>query len=222
MDKNMLIYWSGGKDSAMTLYEINTNKRFCGYRVTDLLTTLTEGYDRISGHGVRRSLLERQADCLGLRLHKTYIPKGATMDEYESVIEDALLRHKEAGTGVAATGDIFIEKRRMSTFKKTGMKGCFPLMLNNTREHVKRFVELGFKAYVVCVDAAVLDESFVGRIFNEDFLNDLPTGVDPCGEHGEFHTFVFDGPVFNEPVKCNLGEVVLRESFYFCDVTLTN
>lgn len=222
MDKNMLIYWSGGKDSAMTLYEINTNKRYCGYRVTDLLTTLTEGYDRISGHGVRRALLERQADCLGLRLHKTYIPKGATMDEYESVIEDALAEHRGGGTGVAATGDIFIEKRRMATFKKTGMKGCFPLMLNNTREHGKRFVELGFKAYVVCVDAAVLDESFAGRIFNEDFLNDLPTGVDPCGEHGEFHTFVFDGPIFNEPVKCNPGRVVLRESFYFCDVTLAN
>lgn len=222
MNKNVVVYWSGGKDSAMTLYEVNTNKRFCEYRVTDLLTTLTEGYDRISGHGVRRSLLERQAACLGLRLHKTYISQGATMDEYESVIEEALLEHKGAGTNVAATGDIFIEKRRMATFKKTGMRGCFPLMLNNTRDHVMRFVELGFKAYVVCVDSAVLDGSFVGRMVDEDFLSDLPTGIDPCGEHGEFHTFVFDGPIFKEPVKCELGEIVLRESFYFCDVTLAN
>jgi len=218
----MLIYWSGGKDSAMALYEVNTNKRYCGCRITSLLTTLTEGYDRISGHGVRRSLLEHQASCLGLSLHKTYIPQRATMDQYESVIEEALLVHKGTGTNIAVTGDIFVEKRRMAIFKKTGMRGCFPLMLNNTRDHVMRFVELGFKAYVVCVDSAILDDSFVGRIIDEPFLNELPTGVDPCGEHGEFHTFVFDGPIFKEPVKCKLGGVVLRESFYFCDVTLAN
>ena len=213
----MFIYWSGGKDSAMALHEVSTNQRYREYQVTGLLTTLTEGYDRISGHGVRRSLLEYQAACLGLNLHKTYIPKGATMGEYESVIEEALLKHKGEGSSVAATGDIFVEKRRMATFKKTGVKGCFPLMLNNSYEHVTRLIDLGFKAYVVCVDSAVFDQSFAGRILDRDFLDELPTGVDPCGENGEFHTFVFDGPIFRERVKCKLGKVVLRESFYFCD-----
>jgi uncharacterized protein (TIGR00290 family) len=218
MEESMLIYWSGGKDSVMALHEASTNPRYREYQVKSLLTTLTEGYDRISGHGVRRSLLEYQAACLGLSLHKTYISQGAAMSEYESVIEDALLKHKTEGTTVAATGDIFIEKRRMATFKKTGVKGCFPLMLKDSYEHVSRFIDLGFKAYVVCVDAAVLDPSFVGRMIDKSFLNDLPTGVDACGENGEFHTFVFSGPMFREPVKCKLGEVVLRESFYFCDV----
>lgn len=222
MDKKILFYWSGGKDSTMALYEISINPKYCEYRVTDLLTTLTEGYDRISGHGVRRSVLERQVACLGLSLHKTYIPKNATMSEYESVIEEALLIYRNEGTHFAATGDIFVEKRRMATFKKMGIKGCFPLMLRNSREHVTRFIDLGFKAYVVCVDAAVLDQSFVGRIIDKDFLDQLPTGVDPCGEFGEFHTFVFDGPIFKERVKCKLGEVVLRESFYFSDVLLDN
>lgn len=206
----------------MALYEVRTNQRYREYQVTSLLTTLTEGYDRISGHGVRRSLLEYQTVCLGLRLHKTYIPKAALMSEYETVIEDALTRLKKEGIHFAATGDIFIEKRRMATFKRTGVRGCFPLMRNNPHEHVSRFIDLGFKAYVICVDSAALDRSFVGRMIDKAFLNELPPGVDPCGENGEFHTFVFDGPMFKEPVKCRLGEVVLRESLYFCDVLPDN
>jgi uncharacterized protein (TIGR00290 family) len=222
MEENMLLYWSGGKDSVMALYEAKTNQLYREYQVTSLLTTLTEGFDRISGHGVRRLLLEYQAECLGLNLHKTYIPKGAAMSKYEAVIEEALLRQKTEGTTVAATGDIFIEKRRMATFKKTGVKGCFPLMRRNSYEHVSKIIDMGFKAYVVCVDGAVLDQSFVGRMVNREFLNDLPSGVDLCGENGEYHTFVFDGPMFQKPVKCRLGEVVFRESFYFCDLLPDN
>lgn len=218
MEENMLMYWSGGKDSVMALYEAKTNRRYRDHRVTSLLTTLTEGYDRISGHGVRRLLLEHQAECLGLGLLKTYIPKGAAMSQYEAVIEDALTQQKTQGTTLAATGDIFIEKRRMATFKKTGMKGCFPLMRKNSYEHISKIIDLGFKVYVVCVDGAVLDQSYVGRMIDREFLNDLPSGVDLCGENGEFHTFVFDGPMFKKPVKCKLGEVVFRESFYFCDL----
>jgi uncharacterized protein (TIGR00290 family) len=218
MEENMLLYWSGGKDSVMALYEARTNQRYRDYQVASLLTTLTEGYDRISGHGVRRSILERQADCLGLKLHKTYIPKGALMSQYDAVIEEALLEHKTQGTTLAATGDIFIEKRRMATFRKTGVKGCFPLMRKDSYEHICKIIDLGFKAYVVCVDGAVLDQSFVGRKIDREFLNDLPSGVDVCGENGEFHTFVYDGPMFNKPVNCKLGEVVFRESFYFCDL----
>lgn len=220
MGKTVTCYWSGGKDSAMALYEIGTSQRYCGYRVTSLLTTLTEDYDRVSGHGVRRSLLERQATCLGLELRETYISKGATMSEYESVMEEALFKHKRDGTHVVASGDIFVEKRRMAICRKMGMKACFPLMLRNTNDHIREFINLGFKAYVVCVDSSVLDAAFVGRTIDEDFLDRLPTGVDPCGENGEFHTFVFDGPIFREPVKCKLSEVVLRETFYYCDVLL--
>lgn len=222
MNKNIFIYWSGGKDSVATLYELSTNERYRDYSITGLLTTLTEGYDRISGHGVRCSLLEEQAVCLGLNLYKTYIPKGATMGEYEAVIEAALLKLKGEGNSLAATGDIFVEKRRMATFKKTGVQGCFPLMRNNSHKHVTRLIDLGFKIYVVCVDGAILDKSFVGRILDRDFLDDLPSGVDPCGENGEFHTFVFDGPVFKKPVNCKPGEVVFRESFYFCDILHEN
>lgn len=222
MDESMLMYWSGGKDSVMALYEAKTNQLYRDYQVTSLLTTLTEGYDRISGHGVRRLLLEYQAECLSLNLHKTYIPKGAAMSQYEAVIEEALLRQKTEGTTVAATGDIFIEKRRMATFKRTGVKGCFPLMRKNSYEHISRIIDMGFKAYVVCVDGSVLDQSYVGRIIDREFLNDLPSGVDLCGENGEYHSFVFDGPMFQKPVKCKLGEVVFRESFYFCDLLLDN
>jgi uncharacterized protein (TIGR00290 family) len=222
MDQNVVLYWSGGKDSAVALHEINTNPRYAGYCVSSLLTTLTDVYDRISGHGVRRSLLELQAACLGLSLHKTYISRGGTMSEYESVIEEALLRQKSEGTNVAATGDIFVEKRRMATFKKLRMKGCFPLMLRNPYEHATRLIDLGFKAYVICVDTAALDGSFVGKILDREFLNRLPAGVDPCGENGEFHTFVYDGPIYKDPVRCRVGEIVLRESFYYCDVLPDN
>ena len=214
----VLFYWSGGKDSAMALYEIRNQPKYRTHHVSNLLTTLTSGYDRISGHGVRSSLLELQARALGLDLHKTYIPPGAAMGDYDAVMEQALLSHKANGIRIAATGDIFPEKRRMETLRKLGIRGCFPLLLRSTEAHVRSFLELGFKAYVVCTDARILDASFVGRPLDAEFLDRLPTGVDPCGENGEFHTFVFDGPIFIEPVKCRLGESVLRESFHFSDV----
>jgi uncharacterized protein (TIGR00290 family) len=216
--KNVLLYWSGGKDSAMALYDLATNPRFRDYQVTDVLTTLTEGYDRISGHGVRNVLLDRQAECLGLSLHRTYIPKQSSMSDYEYVIEGALRHYRDRGTRVAATGDIFIEKRRMAIFRRVGVAGCFPLMRVHAREHAMRIIDLGFKSYVVAVDSAALPETYAGRLFDRDFVESLPVGVDVCGENGEFHTFVFDGPLFKEPVRCRLGEVVYRESLFFCDV----
>lgn len=220
MDKDVLLYWSGGKDSAMALYDLNNGERYRPHRVTKLLTTLTEGYDRISGHGVRRTVLERQTEYLGLPLHKTYISKKASMGEYEYVIEEALKEHQRRGIEVVATGDIFVEKRRMAIFQKLGVNGCFPLMHANSRKHVLRFMDLGFKAYVVAVDSAALSQSFVGRTLDHEFVEELPFGVDPCGENGEFHTFVFDGPLFRKPMKCRLGEVVFRENLYFSDVLL--
>lgn len=223
MQKNVLLSWSGGKDSVMSLYEISTNPRYREYRVSDLVTTLTEGYDRISGHGVRRDVLERQAASLGLDVREAYISKKATMDEYESVMEEVYVEHKESGTNIVAFGDIFLKKvknRRVDSLEKIGMKYFSPLWQREPRDLMKTFMKLGFKAFTVCVDSEVLDESFVGRAIDEDFLNQLPAEVDPCGENGEFHTFVVDGPMFEEPVSCKLGEVVLRESFYFCDLVL--
>jgi uncharacterized protein (TIGR00290 family) len=216
--KKVVLYWSGGKDCAMALHDIRNSRGYADLRVSCLLTTLTEGYDRVSGHGVRRALIEQQAACLGLELHKTYIPKRATMTEYEAVIEDALRSHRETGTTIAASGDIFVEKRRVSTIKELGLRGCFPLWRRSTQEQIQAFLFSGFRALVVCVDSALLDRSFVGRVLDQDFLSHLPPGIDPCGEHGEYHTFVFDGPAFRQPVRYRLGEVVLRESLFFCDV----
>jgi len=217
-NRDTVFYWSGGKDSAVALHQMCTNPRYDGCRISSLLTTFTAGYDRVTGHGVRRSLIEWQARCLGIDLIVSYIPKQASMSQYEEVTADALQVQKCGGVSLAASGDIFVEKQRLALLKKVGLTACCPLWERPSRRHVEQILELGFKAYVVCVDGAVLDRSFVGRVLDEDFLRDLPTGVDPCGENGEFHTFVFDGPIFRRPVPCRLGREVHREGFSFCDV----
>jgi len=207
----------------MALHDLLSVDRYKSrLRVSGLLTTLTDGYDRISGHGVHNAILDRQVACLGTSVRKTYISRASTMLEYERVIEHALLEEKNRGTSAAATGDIFIEKRRMSSIKNLGLLACFPLQRRNASEHMNSLLALGFKAYVVCVDSVVLDQSFVGRLVNEDFLNQLPPGIDPCGENGEYHTFVVDGPIFREPVRCVPGQIVLRDGFYFCDLVPDN
>lgn len=216
--ESVLLYWSGGKDSALAFHEISTSERYRSQRITRLLTTFTDGYDRVSGHGVRRALIERQADLLGLPLHKTFIPPGANMGQYELVMAEALREDKRNGASLAASGDIFVEKQRVSTFKSAGMKGCFPLWGRTSDENIQAYLEQGFKAFVVCVDSAYLDSSFVGQVLDAELLSRLPPGIDPCGENGEFHTFVFDGPIFKEPIRCQPGEIVLRENYYFCDV----
>jgi uncharacterized protein (TIGR00290 family) len=220
MTERIVLYWSGGKDCAYVLHDLQNAEHFKDYRVSCLLTTLTEGYDRVSGHGLRRSLLERQAASLGLMLHKTYIPRRATMAQYETVMEKALAAHRSQGVRVASSGDIFVEKQRVATFKKMGFKGCFPLWKRTTHEQIRAFLDSGLKAYIICVDSAKLGAPFVGRVLDAEFLAELPPYVDPCGEHGEFHTFVYDGPMFREPIRCKFGQVVLRESHYFCDLLL--
>ena len=142
------------------------------------------------------------------------------MFDYEQVIEGALREEKRCGARVASSGDVFIDKRRMTSVKTAGLRGCFPLYGKNTATHVREVIDQGFKAWVVCVNSAVLDQSFIGSQLDKDFLNRLPANVDPCGEYGEYHTFVLNGPIFREPVCCKRGQVVFREGFYFCDVTL--
>jgi uncharacterized protein (TIGR00290 family) len=216
--ETILMSWSGGKDSALSLYEL---QRAGGYQVAALLTTITEVYDRISMHGVRRVLLERQAEALGLPLHPIFIPPGCVNREYEWKMEQALRTHQQNGVQRVAFGDIFLEdlrKYREANLAKIGMQGLFPIWKRGTGELVRSFLALGFRAIVVCVDPRYLGAVFAGKMIDDEFLRDLPEGVDPCGENGEFHSFVFDGPLFREPVRFQPGEVVLRDSFYFCDL----
>jgi len=217
--KRVLVAWSGGKDSAMALYELRKDR---GYGIAALLTTITKDYDRISMHGVRRVLLEKQADSIGLQLEKVYITKNASNEEYEAKMENALMKYKRLGVSAIAFGDIFLEdvkEYRERNLSKIGMEAIFPIWGRNTAELAQKFIELGFKAIVTCVDSKFLDKKFVGRIYDNRFLRELPSGVDPCGENGEFHTFVYDGPMFRKRVEFKVGRVVLRENrFYFCDL----
>jgi uncharacterized protein (TIGR00290 family) len=218
MPTETLLSWSGGKDSALSLHEI---QRAGAYSVAGLLTTITEDYDRISMHGVRRVLLEQQAYALGLPLQKINIPKDATNGVYESRLRAFLEERLREGIGVVAFGDIFLEDLRQyreQNLAQIGMKGLFPIWKRDSHELARSFIELGFEAVVVCVDTSVLDASFAGRVFDKELLRDLPGNVDPCGENGEFHSFVFDGPNFKQPIGHRPGEVVRRDRFCFCDL----
>jgi len=218
MPEDVLFCWSGGKDSAMALHALQSAQN---HRVTALLTTVTEGFDRISMHGVRRVLLERQAESIGLPLHAVLVPPQSVNAIYELRMKEALEEHFAVGVRRVAFGDIFLEDLRIyreQNLAQIGMQALFPIWKRDSRELAHDFLRLGFQAITVCVDPRILDSSFVGRILDESFFADLPPGVDPCGENGEFHTFVFDGPVFQTPVRFAPGEKVLRDGFYFCDL----
>jgi len=216
--EDVLFCWSGGKDSAMALHALRA-ARDC--RITALLTTITEEYDRISMHGVRRALLERQAESLGLPLHAVLIPPQCINATYEQRMKEALALHFAQGVRRVAFGDIFLEDLRVYREKnlaQVGMQALFPIWKRDTHELAREFVRQGFRAIAVCVDPRVLDASFAGRELDASFFADLPPGVDACGENGEFHTFVFDGPVFKTPIPIHVGEKVLRDGFCFCDL----
>lgn len=219
MKKKVLFSWSGGKDSALALYELSKRPE---YQVAALMTVLTEDYDRTSMHGVRRTLLEQQAESLGLALEKVLISKNCSNEEYACKMREVLERYQAAGVCGVVFGDVFLEdvrKYREDNLAKIGMKGVFPLWKTDTAELAHTFIDSGFKGVTTCVDSSVLDETFVGRSFDEEFLSDLPCGVDPCGENGEFHSFVYDGPIFRSRVEYRAGEVVLRDKrFYYCDL----
>ena len=217
--ENVLVSWSGGKDSAIALYEILKTQN---YQISALLTTVTEDYDRISMHGVRSILLERQVASLGFPLEKVLIPKNASNEEYESNMGQVLARYKEAGVSSVVFGDIFLEdlrRYREDKLASLGMRGIFPLWKSETRELALSLNVLGFKAISTCVDSQMLGRQFAGRQIDAQFLTELPPGVDPCGENGEYHSFVFNGPIFKESVAYTPGEVVLRENrFFYCDL----
>ncbi|HBM15649.1 MAG TPA: diphthine--ammonia ligase [Lentisphaeria bacterium] len=218
--QKIIFCWSSGKDSALALYEIlkETNK----YSVVSLLTTVTEDYDRVSMHGVRNKLLEKQSESLGIPLRKVVIHKNSTNEDYEKEMGIVLQDFKEQVASTVVFGDIFLEdlrKYREDNMAKLGMSAIFPLWKKDTATLAQSFVESGFKAIISCVDTKVLDSSFAGREYDKKFLSDLPSSVDPCGENGEFHTFAYAGPIFKKQINLKKGEIVLRdERFCFCDL----
>ncbi|HRP53625.1 MAG TPA: diphthine--ammonia ligase [Fluviicola sp.] len=226
MKENVVFNWSGGKDSSLALYYLLQDERFSILR---FLTSVSKDFQRVSMHGVRVSLLEKQAESLGILLQKIEIPEGVSMEAYDEIMGDALQEIQQLGCTSAAFGDIFLEdlkQYRENRLAKLQMKGIFPLWKRDTREIVNEFIQLGFKSVVTCVNEKYLDSSFVGRTIDASFLADLPPNVDPCGENGEYHSFVFDGPIFKQEISYQLGEKIHRTyqtkedefGFWFCDL----
>jgi uncharacterized protein (TIGR00290 family) len=238
MNEQTFMSWSGGKDSALSLYKAQQS----GIPVRALVTTVNTKLNRVSMHGVRRELVQQQATALGLPLHTIELPDRPGMDVYENVVRQKHRQVKKDGFTHGVFGDIFLEdlkKYREDLLAKDGLQCLFPIWGMKSNEVVNRFLTEGFRAVVVCVSSAHLDKSFCGRVMDESFFNDLPTTVDPCGENGEYHSFVFDGPNFSAPVHFREGELVFREypapqgmhdcfttpqtliGFYFCDLLPT-
>ncbi len=219
MPERVLLSWSGGKDSALALYEINKSENF---NIIALITTITDQYNRVSMHGIRTTLVEQQAKSIGLPLERILISKNASNNEYESKLNEVLINHSERGINSVVFGDIFLEdvkKYREDLLKKIGMKGVFPIWKRASQKLARQFIDLGFKAVITCIDSEAIDQSFSGREYNDQFLSDLPAEVDPCGENGEFHSFVYDGPIFKDPILHSKGDIVLRDNrFYYCDL----
>ena len=202
--------WSGGKDSALALYHAQREGQF----IQKLLTNINGQHRRISMHGVREELLDLQAKAIGLPLQKNILPEEPSMQEYEKAMKKTLAVLQEEEFTHAFFGDIFLEdlkEYREKQLATIGMTAVFPLWKRNTVELIHEFIDLGFKTILVCVKAELLPQEFAGRIIDKDFLKDLPKNVDPCGENGEFHSFVFDGPAFKNPIAICTGEKVFKE-----------
>ena len=213
MRKQALLSWSGGKDSALALQALRADPKI---EVAGLLTSVTRDYERISVHGVRRSLLERQAERLRLPLFTIELDPTTTNDAYEKAFLSALerVRRELPDATAIAFGDLFladVREYRERLLGSTGFEPIFPIWGLDTAELARRFVRDGFAARIVCVDTTQLDGAFAHRVFDDSLLADLPSTVDPCGERGEFHTFVSDGPGYDGPVEYTVGETVLRD-----------
>jgi uncharacterized protein (TIGR00290 family) len=219
MRDKVLFSWSGGKDCSLGLYSLRQNRLM---EITSLLTVVTAEQGRVSMHGVSQELVERQAEAIECPLETIVVSRKTSSTEYEEKLQECLERHKSKGVTLVAFGDIFLEdlkKYRESSLARIGMKGLFPLWQQKSLILARRFIELKFTAIVTCVDGQKLDGKFCGRTFDASFLADLPEGVDPCGENGEFHTFVVGGPIFKKPLPVSVTDVVVRdEQFYYADL----
>jgi len=217
----LILSWSGGKDSALALARL---REMPDVEVVGLMTTVTAGYDRISIHGVRRALLEAQARALGLPLFEAALEPACTNEAYEAAFRAAADEVRSAFPGLRrmAFGDLFLEDVRAyreALVASMGMEALFPLWGRPTPALAAEVVALGYRAHLVCVDTQQLSASFAGRALDAALLADLPPEVDPCGERGEFHTFVSAGPIFGHPIAVTPGEIVLREErFAYCDL----
>lgn len=221
--------WSGGKDSALALHKILQANEF---EVKYLLTSVNAHWQRISMHGVRRELLKKQAEAVGIELVEILLPEMPSMEIYENELNETLDFLVERGVTHSIFGDIFLRdlrEYRERQLQSKNLTAVFPLWQTPTGELIKEFIALDFKAVTVCVDTGVLDESFCGRTIDEKFVADLPDAVDVCGENGEFHSFVYDAPFFKRKVEIEIGETIFREyearenanwnnRFYYCDL----
>ncbi len=218
---SVVLSWSGGKDSALALQAL---RRRPDIEVAALLTSVTSEYDRISVHGVRRSLLDAQVERLRIPLFEIELPASCTNDVYEAAFHSALseIRQELRDVSHIAFGDLFLEDVRAyreRLLAGSGFDPVFPIWGEETTALARGFIDDGFLARIVCVDTTQLDASFAGRAFDSSFLADLPSSVDPCGERGEFHTFVSRGPGFSAPIVYRVGEKVLRDDrFMYCDI----
>jgi uncharacterized protein (TIGR00290 family) len=213
----LAVSWSGGKDSSLAFWALRRQN----LEPRALITTSSETFDRISHHGVRRSLLARQVEALGIELVEVLLPSPCSMEEYERQFERAFAETILAEIETVAFGDIFLAELRAYRERKlasVGRTGLFPLWQRDTSELAREFIDTGFEATLACVDPCRLDPSFAGRPFDDELLADLPPDVDPCGENGEFHTFVHAGPIFAKPIPCSKGVVVDRDGMVFCDL----
>ncbi len=217
MKEKAIVLWSGGKDSALALFEAQRD-----WDIVALLTTVVACYDRISLHGVRTSLVKQQARSLGYALDTVDVSAVCTSEEYETKLRAALGRYRDAGVTAVICGDIFLEDVRRYQEEKlfpAGLQGVFPLWKRETTELARRFITLGFQSVLCCVDSNALDPGFAGRRYDHDLLADLPPGVDPCGENGEFHSFVFDGPNLAGRIDYKTGDRTFTDNgCCFCDL----
>jgi uncharacterized protein (TIGR00290 family) len=217
--ERILLSWSGGKDGAMALHEL---RRQGEYEVVGLVTALTECESRVTAHGTCRSLMEAQARALDLPIEFLPVPKGCCDKTYVDRLRDALTPHRDAGTTTVAFGDLYLDEIRdfrEEVLEATGFGAHFPLWHRDTKELAYAIVQAKFRAVVTCVDELSLDPAFLGRAYDRQFLADLPLAVDPCGENGEFHTFVYDGPGFAAPVPMRVGARSVDGPFHRVDLS---
>jgi uncharacterized protein (TIGR00290 family) len=217
--KRVALSWSSGKDSAWSLHLLRQNPAI---EVVALITTLNEQFDRVAMHAVRRELLELQAESAGVPLWTVPLPWPCSNEQYEARMREVCARAVQEGVQAVAFGDLFLADIRAYREKQlagTGLEPLFPVWLLPTPELAANMIGAGLRAKITCADPKALSREFAGRDFDSSFLADLPPGVDPCGENGEFHSFVYDGPMFRRPIAVELGEIVARDGFVFADLT---
>jgi uncharacterized protein (TIGR00290 family) len=217
-----ILAWSSGKDSAYALHVARCEGTF---DIVGLLTTVTDAFARVSMHGVREDILDLQAQRAGLPVVKVRIPAPCPNEIYESAMAAALEPLRDDGVSHVIFGDLFLADLRQwreERLAEIGLIGVFPLWQRDTHDLAREMLADGLEARIICLDPSKLDPNFSGRAFDEDFLKDLPDGIDPCGENGEFHTLTTGGPMFTSPIATKPGEVVEREGFIFADVSLAD